>query len=318
MPTAKATFPTPIALVIFNRPDLTKRVFQSIAQVRPRQLFVVCDGPRPNVPGEAALVAASRAVLEKVDWPCELLTNYSQTNLGCKRRVATGLDWIFQMVEEAIILEDDCIPDPTFYTFCEQLLERFRNDDRIAAISGNNFQNGRSRTPHSYYFSKYFHCWGWASWRRVWKTFDADMQSWPAFRQSRGLRKWRNSVGEEAYWEQIFDATFNGKIDSWAYGWLYNCWRHDGLTILPDVNLVSNIGFRADATHTRNGDGRFANLPTVPIGRLDHPREISCNIEADKHTFAQNFRPAKRWKQIRNQWKFQLKWNLRQWLDRAA
>ncbi|MCK5845104.1 MAG: hypothetical protein KAG97_10375 [Victivallales bacterium] len=275
---------------------------------------MVCDGARPGRPEEAELVAASRAVLHKVDWPCEVLTHYSETNLGCRRRVATGLRWIFQTVEEAIVLEDDCLPDLSFFPFCEQLLDRYRGDKRIAAISGDNFQNGRSRTTHSYYFSKYFHCWGWASWRRVWETFDADMKSWSSFRKSRGLRKWCDAAGEEAYWERIFGDTHDGKIDSWAFSWLYSCWRHDGLTILPDVNLVRNIGFGSDATHTRQGEHLFANLPTRPICPLNHPSEVSRNIEADRYTFSHNFCADRGWKHMRNQ----LKWHWSRWQNRAA
>lgn len=309
---------TPVVLILFNRPDVTRRVLAEIAKARPRTLWVIADGPRPNRPGEKEKVAATRSLIEQfeqqLDRPCQVRRNFSEKNLGCKRRVATGLDWVFGACEQAIILEDDCLPSGDFFKFCQELLNRYHDDERIAVISGDNFQNGRSRTPHSYYFSKYFHCWGWASWRRVWKTFDADMKSWPSFRKRRDLKKWQDSAGEEAYWERIFGDTHAGKIDSWAFAWLYSCWRHDRLTILPDVNLVSNIGFGSDATHTSQGEHSYANLPTHPICPLNHPTEVSRNIEADRYTFLHSFCADQGLKHMRNQ----LKWHWSRWLNRAA
>jgi hypothetical protein len=157
---------TPIAFFIFNRPDTTARVFEAIRQAQPSKLLVVADGPRSTRPGEAEKCAATRAIIDQVDWECEVLTNYSDVNLGCRHRVSSGLDWVFEQVEEAIILEDDCLPHPTFFRFCEELLEWYRHDHRIVAISGDNFQNGHQSGEFSYYFSRYVHIWGWATWRR--------------------------------------------------------------------------------------------------------------------------------------------------------
>ncbi|MEW6491011.1 MAG: glycosyltransferase family 2 protein, partial [Cyanobacteriota bacterium] len=162
---------TPVVFIIFNRPDTTQKVFEAIRQAHPPLLFVIADGPRPNKPGEDQKCAATRAIIDQVDWDCEVLTNYSEINLGCERRVSSGLNWVFDTVEEAIILEDDCLPHPTFFSFCEELLDYYRNDQRVMVITGQNVQFGRKRTDYTYYFSRYNHCWGWASWRRAWRSY---------------------------------------------------------------------------------------------------------------------------------------------------
>ncbi len=277
---------TPVVFVVFNRPDVTARVFDRLAQAKPRTLLVVGDGPRPDRAGEEQLVDQTRSIIDRVDWPCDLRTDFSETNLGCKRRVFTGLSWVFENYEQAIILEDDCLPDLSFFTFCDALLDRFADDDRVSGISGNNFQFGQSVTPYSYYFSKYAHCWGWATWRRTWSQFDLEMEGWPEFRDRGGLQSVADSSREEAYWRWVFDAQFEGRIKSWGYPWQFTRWTQSGLTILPDVNLVSNLGFGADATHTKFTESRLANLPTDSLSTLEHPQFIVRNKAADQQTFA--------------------------------
>ncbi len=174
---------TPVVVIIFKRTDTTEKVFEAIRLAKPPKLFVIADGPRADHPGEAEKCEAARAIIERVDWECEVLKNYSDTNLGCAKRVSSGLDWVFSNVEEAIILEDDCVPHLTFFPFCEELLEKYRYDTRIASISGQNVQFGRERTNYSYYFSRYNHCWGWATWRRAWQHFDFDMKLWPEIKK---------------------------------------------------------------------------------------------------------------------------------------
>lgn len=292
---------TPVVFLIFNRPELTARVFERIAAARPEKLLVVADGPRVDRLGEKEKVAAARAIIDRVDWPCEVATNYSAENLGCKRRVSSGLSWAFEQVEEAIILEDDCVPDPTFFLYCEQLLARYRHDERIMAISGNNFQTGRRWGPDSYFFSKYFHCWGWASWRRVWKLYDVSMPTWPEFLAVGGLSQACDSLAEEDYWYRILDREYRGLIDSWAYAFMYLCLRQRGLAVLPNENLISNIGFDADATHTANCLLRLANYPTAALGELQHPDKIARRVEADRFIYGNFYDPgsALSWRRLR-------------------
>ncbi len=286
---------TPVALIIFNRPDTTAKVFEAIRQAKPPQLLVVADGARSDRPEEAEKCLAARAIIESVDWECEVLTNYSDVNLGCKQRVSSGLDWVFANVEEAIILEDDCLPDPSFFPFCEELLNYYRHDQRIMVISGDNFQFGNKRTNDSYYFSRYNHCWGWASWRRAWQHYDVEMKLWPKIRDE----NWLQSIFKESrsinYWREILQATYEGEINTWDYQWTFACWLQNGLTVLPNINLISNIGFGADSTHTEQVDNSFANLPVENMSfPLDHPQFIIRDTQADRFTqnehFSLNFR----------------------------
>jgi hypothetical protein len=276
---------TPVAFIIFNRPDTTERVFSEIAKARPPKLLVVADGPRENRAGEVEKCAATRAIIDQVDWDCEVLTNFSDRNLGCKRRVSSGIDWVFQQVEEAIILEDDCLPNPDFFRYCQELLERYRYDQRIGMISGNNFQFGRRRNDDSYYFSKYVHIWGWASWHDRWTgSYDVSMAKWPSIREEGWLADMVGNDREEAFWNKIFELVYLGKIDTWDYQWVLANWVEGRSTILPATNLISNIGFDANATHT-TGDSELADLPTRTLGfPLKHPVGVIRNMQADAYS----------------------------------
>ncbi len=274
---------TPVCLIIFNRPDTTKQVFEEIRQAKPSKLLVIADGPRADRPQDAEKCAAARAIIERVDWDCEVLTNYSDINLGCRKRVSSGLNWVFNQVEEAIILEDDCLPHPTFFRFCEELLERYRHNEQIMVISGGNFQLGHKRTDYSYYFSAYNHCWGWASWRRAWRLYDLEMKRWSEVRQSNLLWDILEAPKAVTYWSKLFQGGYEG-FDTWDYAWTFACWSHNGLTIIPNMNLVSNIGFGPEATHTQ-GESQFANIPTEAMTfPLRHPPGVIRDTQADDFT----------------------------------
>ena len=280
--------------MVFNRPRLTEVVFSAIAKVQPRQLLIVADGPREDVPDDADKCARVRAIVERIDWPCEVLRNYSETNLGCKRRISTGLDWVFETVEEAIILEDDCLPDPAFFSFCEQLLDRYRYDERVLMISGDNFQFGRKVTSYSYYFSRYTHIWGWASWGRAWEHYDVEMGLWPLLRGTGWLVDALGDTEEARYWENIFERTHKGLVNTWDYQWVFACWSQNGLSIMPAVNLVSNIGFGRDAVHTTGSDSPMSNLPVEELRfPLQHPPYVVPSVAADRFTFASVLTPRR-------------------------
>jgi hypothetical protein len=275
---------TSVAFIIFNRPDVTEKSFETIRQARPPRLFVIADGPRANREGEARRCADARAVIDRVDWPCEVHKNYADTNLGCARRVSSGLDWVFSHVDRAIILEDDCIPDPTFFTFCEELLMRYENDDRIMHISGNNHQRGIRRTPYSYYFSKFPHCWGWATWKRAWSLFDFDLKLWPMMCDLKVVESLYDDSREPEYWSSKIGEVASGQVSSWAYRWQIACWANNGLSILPETNLVQNIGFGPGATHTVGGDEHLSVLASQ-INEIRHPPYLLRNRVADQFTF---------------------------------
>jgi len=282
---------TPVAFIIFNRPHTTERVFAEIASARPPKLLVIADGPRENKTGEAATCATTRAIIDRVDWDCEVLTNFSECNLGCKKRVSSGIDWVFEQVEEAIILEDDCLPDPTFFRYCQELLDRYRHDQRVGLISGDNFQFGRTRNNDSYYFSKYVHIWGWATWRDRWvKSYDVSMSTWPRIRDEGWLADMVGNPRETHYWYKIFERLYNGEIDSWAYQWTFANWLEGRVSIMPSCNLISNIGFDADATHT-TGASELENLARQPMTfPLKHPIGVVKNTQADRFSEFKCFR----------------------------
>lgn len=276
---------TPVVFLIFKRPDTTEKVFETIRQAKPSKLLVVADGPRADRPDEAEKCAASREIIERVDWDCEVSKNYSETNLGCAKRVSSGLDWAFEQVPEAIILEDDCLPHPTFFRFCEELLKTYRHDDRIIAISGQNVQFGRKRTDYSYYFSRYPHIWGWATWRRAWQYYDFDMKLWPEVKARNLLRDILQDPEAEKCWSEIFQSTYEGRVDNWDFQWTFTCWIQSRLSILSNVNLVSNIGFGIESTNTNDAKSEYHNLATAAMKfPMKHPPFVIRNEEADKFT----------------------------------
>lgn len=278
---------TPVAFMIFNRPDLTQRVFEVIAKAKPKQLFVVADGPR--FAKDAPKCAQARAIIEGVDWACDVWKNYAEKNLGCGRRISSGIDWVFSQVEEAIILEDDTLPVASFYTYCQELLEMYRNDERIMTINGNNFQFGNNRSEFSYHFSKYCACWGWATWRRAWQHYDFEMKTWPAFKRAGMLSMVCHDPYEHQFWTRLFDDMHDnpGKIDTWDHQWNYACWSQNGLAIEPSVNLVANIGLgRSDASHTTGDNPLLAELSkTEELYRIEHPPFVVKNTTADAYIF---------------------------------
>lgn len=274
---------TPVIFMIFNRPELTKKVFKAIRQAQPQKLFVVADGAR--FPEEEEKCQQTRSIINNIDWDCEVLTNFSEKNLGCKNRVASGLDWAFSQVEEAIILEDDCLPAPSFFNFCQTLLEKYRDDERVMHIGGTNLQLGQSRTQYSYYFSKYTHIWGWATWRRAWRHYDVEIKTWSEYKKLGVFDSLFGDYYEQNYWTNIFEEVFDGAINTWDYQWLYTCWSQNGLSIIPDCNMISNLGFGIDATHTFSKNDSKAKLPVFDIWDIQHPPFIVHNYQADLYTF---------------------------------
>jgi hypothetical protein len=281
-----------VALFIFNRPDCTRRVLDVVRQARPHELFVIADGPRAMVMSDRAKCAEAREVIERgIDWPCDLKRAFANENLGCARRVASGLDWVFSQVDKVILLEDDCVPDPTFFRFCDELLERYRDEPRIAQIAGCSFQSARPPAGPSYYFSRYPHCWGWATWRRAWRHYDPTMQNWGTERGRDWLERQLEKPAERRLWAGAFDAVENGRADSWAYRWTMTVWKRDWLSILPYQNLVSNIGFGREATHTRRPNPAAARPLTAMPFPLVHPDTIARDALADDYTSELLFTP---------------------------
>lgn len=277
---------TPVALFIFNRPDLTEIVFESIRKVKPEKLLVIADGPRNKT--EVLLCQQTREITERIDWNCEVLRNYSTVNLTSPIRCSTGLNWIFSEVEEAIILEDDCLPSLSFFDFCQNLLEYYRDDKRIMHISGSNFHRLKRNIDYTYCFSKYGTAWGWATWRRAWEKFDFTMKAWPTLREEGWIESIHKDVREQEYWTEVFDKCTFGSDPHWDYAWMYSCWLHGGLSIIPGSNLVSNLGCRADGTRHRSATDPLALIPIYDIETIQHPSLVLNDKHMDTHLF--NFR----------------------------
>jgi hypothetical protein len=275
-----------VLLIIFNRPETTIRVLRAIEEARPPRLYIAGDGPRSDVPEDKVLVEEARAVIEKVEWPCEIRTLYHDSNLGSKEGPARAISWFFEHEPEGVILEDDCLPHLDFFTFCDEILEKYRNDDRVMTVTGNNFQGNRWRGSGTYYFSRYHHSWGWATWKRAWRHYDPEIAFWSQFKVSRDWRAVFSRTEERHYWERIFDKVYAREFETaWDYPWTASIWKRKGLTATPNVNLVSNIGFGKDATHTLDASSKLARLPVKPMGKVRHPLSVTQNQEADEHTF---------------------------------
>ncbi len=252
---------TPVAFIIFNRADTAALVFAEIRKAQPRKLFVIADGPR--TPEEAEKCRAARAVIDGVDWDCEVLTNYAEANLGCGPRVSSGISWVFENVEEAIILEDDCLPDPSFFPFCEQMLAEYRDDLRVVHIAGTNAIPDESREA-SYMFNRLTSIWGWATWRRAWQNYDYDMKVWPEYKKTTDLDYYGK---QKINVYNMFNGHWNEPVNTWDIQWWFGCTARQEVSITPKVNLITNIGFRADATHTSEPN----KLSEVPVSSLQFP-----------------------------------------------
>ena len=270
---------TPVALLLFRRPEETARVFERIREARPGKLFLIADGPRPGNEEDARGCEAARAAVERVDWPCDVVRDFADENLGLKRRIPSGLDRVFGEAPEAIVLEDDCLPHPSFFRYCEELLDRYRNDERIVHIAGSQLLKGPP-TGASYHFSRYVHVWGWATWRRAWELYDVELSDWhadsEAERESR-LRRMFEEEDERRFWGWVWD--HSPEIDNWDAQWSYVALSRGLLAVNPNRNLISNIGFAADAT---NAVADPLGIAARPLEGIEFPLELPASVSRDE------------------------------------
>ncbi|MFA5953747.1 MAG: hypothetical protein WC812_04095 [Candidatus Pacearchaeota archaeon] len=263
---------TPILLIAFNRPDLVKKVFEEIKKAKPKKLFVSVDGPRNNE--EKIKVDEVKKIVSNVDWPCKLNKRFQDKNLGIIGGALGAIDWFFENVEEGIILEDDAIPNQDFFKFCSELLKKYRNDEKIMQINGCNFQRGWKREKYSYYFSKYAHTYGWATWRRARRKYDSKMQFYLELKKKKYFSDIFPNKIERKYILHIMDDAYFKIPEAIDTRWVYSVLINDGLCITPNENLVQNIGFGKDATHTKKSDS-FFSIPTNNLSfPLIHPQFI--------------------------------------------
>lgn len=275
---------SPVLFLFFNRPKTAKAVFAAIRNARPPRLFLAADGPRESVAGEDKMCQETRASVEAmIDWPCEVQRLYREHNLGCRVAVSSAIDWFFSYVEEGIILEDDTLPDPSFFRFAEVLLERYRNKPEVMHISGNNHQHGRIRGDGAYYASRFAHSWGWATWRRAWQLYDIGM---PGFPDDWDLVASRCNLPTAIrnWWKEALENTRNGVLNTWDFQWHYTIMKNAGACLIPNQNLVVNIGVGEAATHMKTQDVASSIRPGR-LTRFDPPSSLQINHEADQFDF---------------------------------
>ena len=281
---------TPVLFLVFNRPETTQQVFNVIRQAQPKHLFVAADGPRPGKEDERALCDKTREIATAVDWDCELHTLFRNENLGCGLAVSGAITWFFENVEEGIILEDDTLPDLSFFSFCTVLLEKYRHNDTVKLISGNNFQQGKWRGDGSYYFSAYSHIWGWASWRRVWQQYDYKLAQQDEASVNKAMDFYFTNPKIKKHWLNIFQQIKAGTFNTWDLQLLFCIWDKKGISALPNINLITNIGFGTGATHTADINDKLSNIPYGSLKLVNHPSKHSLDKDADTYTFSKIYR----------------------------
>ncbi|MEZ6093036.1 MAG: glycosyltransferase family 2 protein [Pirellulaceae bacterium] len=292
------SFDVPIAFCFYNRPEQTQQVFSEIRNIAPRELLLISDGPNSNRAGDTEKVLRCREVVKQIDWDCSVRRCYSVNNLGCRIRMSSGLNWAFQHAESLIVLEDDCLPSRSFFTFCREALERYRDDESVFMVSGDRFLPTLDGSQA--YRSKWAHIWGWASWSRAWQFYDLELQDWPQRAQTNWLQEWCDRETEVEHWRSVFDQVHQSAIDTWDYSWMYTLWSQNAHCVIPPKNLVTNIGFAHDATHTVDPDSALANLPRHELQNVVWPSGTERDLDADCWTFdnifdASNRKPEQSW-----------------------
>jgi len=301
--TQSFSFRRPVLLLVFNRLDTTVKVLEELRKVRPAKVYIAADGPRPNKPGESELVREVRnATVSSIDWDCQIDTLFRDENLGCKFAVSGALSWFFENEESGIILEDDCLPSPDFFRFCDEMLDRYADDEQVMHVSGSSLADLGPQSA-SYFFSRYPMIWGWATWSRAWSRFSLDRPVPQTFEHILGdlTTQWQRD-----YWRRVLNHFYAGEIDTWDYAWVSSIWQQGGLTISPTRNLISNIGFGRNSTHTggwRDYRG-LGNRSIEPLGEIVPPASEELNDSLDEKLFMDLFwdppAPIKAMKLIRH------------------
>lgn len=243
---------TPVVMIIFKKLDTTKRVFEKVRAAAPNKLYVISDAPRKYVEGEDEKVQEVRKYIDShIDWDCEVIRDYAEQNMGCGKRIASGLDRVFQNEEQAIILEDDCVPHDTFFRYCQEMLEHYKDDNRVLMIGGNNPVEQLYDTKEDYIFSRVPFMWGWATWKRSWNLYDYKLSTWPQNRKNPLIAQAIPNKRARCFYTTEFEVLHQGKYDDvWDYQFMYVGIMNNMFGILPSKSHVENVGFVEDATHT--------------------------------------------------------------------
>tara|TARA_Y100000589_G_C27199303_1_gene648691 strand:- start:3054 stop:4010 length:957 start_codon:yes stop_codon:yes gene_type:complete len=286
----------PLLITAWNRPDKINKLITSLKYIKPKNIYISVDGANNKSDIEFEKVYLTRKIInENINWKCNLEKKFNNKNLGCRLNMIRSINWIFEKNETAIILEDDCIPHPDFFKFCFLLLEKYKEDKDIWSINGTNMQDGKTRGNSSYYFSKYFHSWGWATWKDRWLKLDEGLETYESFKSLINKKYYFLNKSEQKYWVKTWDKLkYKNEPDSWAYRWLYTCIANNGLCITPNKNLINNIGFDNEATNTKilinNSNIDKSKDLFLKKGVLVHPKNKIIHYEADEYTFTKSFK----------------------------
>lgn len=285
-----------VLFIIFNRPALTELAFEKIRKAQPPRLYISIDGPRDGNVDDVQKINSCIKIISKKDWNCELFILKRDSNMGCRLAVSSAIDWFFLNEEMGIIIEDDIIPEDSFFQYCDELLERYKFNNKIGSISGCNPVSGFYEINQSYAFSIFNYIWGWATWRRAWNHYDISMKNYPSWIQSGGLKNISNGDGNfECYWKAVFSDAYAGVVDTWDAQWAFACWSNGLLAAIPEKNLIDNIGFGADATHTRGSQPNYLNQskPSNMNFPMRHPNLINTTVDLDKIIYKRAFKVSR-------------------------
>ena len=283
------SFSVPILILAWRRPDKLSKLLSQLKKARPRKLYISIDGPDKTDLCKRKVLESKAVVDDLIDWPCEVNKKYENFNLGCKKGVSKGISWLFNFENQGIILEEDCIPDVSFLNFAEKMLEKYKYENEIYTVTGDCFIKKPINNNLSYYYSKYPHCWGWATWKNRWEKFDGQIKFWPELKKSKKWKRLHPDFLERLYWNKIMNRVYKNEIDSWAYPWAATVWNSGGKIVTPMLNLVSNIGFETDGTHTKDIKSNLSNIPKYKLDFFIGPKLIKADFELDKECFYSTF-----------------------------
>lgn len=280
----------PVLMLVFNRPEETKRVFEAVRKAKPSRLYVAADGPRANRPDDLRLSKETRAIFDKIDWPCDVMCLYREQNMGCGPAVSEAITWFFEQEEMGIILEDDCLPSLDFFKFSELMLNKYIEDERVMQVCGSNFQQGNFRGDASYYFSMFSYIWGWATWRRAWNKYRYDLSNVDSF-DSIDWSRYTKHKGILRYWRQTLMLSKKEVLNTWDYQWAFCILANGGLSLVPNVNLITNIGIHG-ATHGSDGEVFWTvNQSTQTLGEIKHTADVVHDEAADVYFYEKALKP---------------------------
>jgi hypothetical protein len=274
---------TPVLLLVFNRPATTIRVFEQIKKARPQKLFIAADGPRDEQ--EALLCAHVKDIVTHIDWACQVHTLFRDHNLGCGRAISSAITWFFEHVEEGIILEDDCVPDPTFFDYCQHLLERYRHNDRVMMVAGTSYLFNQVTNKETYFFAKHYSIWGWATWRRAWIYYDYYIRDWQTLRSTDWLKRFFDNRAIEVFWRCYFDRIIAGELDTWDIQWTYACIKKGALCAVPFNNLISNIGYIGAHANGKKSFDHEIPSKSIDMKRFQYSSAVWVNKKLNKKIY---------------------------------